>query len=74
MNWGLLAVNSTTTATFTNAFSTAVYSLSIAPQSVSLVGANTPYIAVINTTVAQIRSVATSNPATFNVSFMAIGV
>ena len=28
----------------------------------------------INTTVAQIRSVATSNPATFNVSFMAIGV
>ena len=71
LNWGSTSANSSTgQAVFSNAFSTAVYSVTISGNSVADL-TRLPAVTTQNTTVAEIR---TSNASLTKVFYMAIGV
>jgi len=71
MNFGHFICNTTSQVTFSNAFSTAVISITVTPANNVYVGANTPYVFASNTTTANIYSASTTTAS--NVYYMAIG-
>jgi hypothetical protein len=71
INWGKLVCNTVSQITFSNAFSTALLSITVTPASSIYVGANTPYVFASNTTTANVYSVSTTT--TNNVYYVAIG-
>ena len=71
MNWGVMVVNTTSTATWSSPFATAVVSVQVTPITTTHVAANVPYVSAVNTTTGTIRSASTTSTA--NVYFMAIG-
>lgn len=71
MCWGVLVVNSTSVATYSNAFPTATVSVTVTPTSTIHLNANTIYVSSVNTTAAVIRSASTTT--TGNAYYMAIG-
>ena len=60
LNWASVAVNSSSgNVTFSSAYTTNAFSVTVSPKTTSLVGANVPYVLSINSTVAVIRSAQT---------------
>ena len=71
MCWGVLTVNTTSVATYSNAFPTATVSVTVTPMTTTHLNANTIYVSSVNTTAAVIRSASTTTTA--NAYYMAIG-
>lgn len=71
LNWGYLTVNTTSVATYSNAFPTATISVTVTPAATGFEGANTIYVNAVNTTAAEIRSASTTT--TGNAYYLAIG-
>jgi hypothetical protein len=72
MQWGVLNVNTTSIATFSTAFTTSCFSVTVTPIAATLTGANVPIVSSVNTTAATIRSVSTAATGS-NAYYIAIG-